>query len=113
MEHFSKELIAASTIPIVLSILKQGDDYGYNIIKKVQEQTDNKLRWKEGTLYPVLKKMESKRLISSYMLKVEGRNRKYYTISTSGTTALDELKAEWQLMNKTMLGLWNIKENLI
>ena len=102
MEHLSKELIAASTIPIVLSILSQGDDYGYSIIKKVQTISDGELNWKEGSLYPVLSKLEKKKFITSYIKVENGRNRKYYAINEQGRGFLESLKLEWNLINQTI-----------
>ena len=103
----SKDLIAASTIPIILSILQKGDNYGYQIIKDVQKLTDNSLQWKEGSLYPVLLKLEKKGLIQSYTKKEDGRNRKYYQLNQRGLTMLEQLKKEWTLINQTLQYLWN------
>ena len=103
----SKDLIAASTIPIILSLLQKGDNYGYQIIKDVQKLTDNSLQWKEGSLYPVLIKLEKKGLILSYMKKEEGRNRKYYQLNQKGRNLLEQLKQEWSLINQTLQLLWN------
>ena len=50
----SKELVAASTRPLVLSVLAQGEDYGYAIIQRVRDLSDGRLDWSEGMLYPVL-----------------------------------------------------------
>jgi len=103
----SKDLIAASSIPLVLSILNEGDDYGYSIIKKVMAASDNQLQWKEGSLYPVLSKLEKKGLITSAIKIENGRKRKYYSINKPGKTRLEELKKEWQLITNTMKILWS------
>ncbi|MEK7685985.1 MAG: helix-turn-helix transcriptional regulator, partial [Verrucomicrobiota bacterium] len=49
----SKELVAASTTTLVLSILSEGDSYGYALIRRVQELSAGKIQWSEGMLYPV------------------------------------------------------------
>jgi len=49
-----KDLVAASSTPLILSILKEQDSYGYAIIKKVRELSHGRLEWTEGMLYPVL-----------------------------------------------------------
>jgi len=103
----SKDLVAASSIPLILSILKNGDDYGYSIIKKVSLLSNGEINWKEGSLYPVLKKMEMNDLIKSYISDESGRNRKYYSIETPGVTRLVELKDEWNFLTQTMFNLWN------
>lgn len=106
MEKFGKDLIAASTIPIVLSILKSGDSYGYEIIKEVQQLSDGALNWKEGSLYPVLNKLEQKGVISSYVKKEKGRNRKYYSLNEKGKTLLNSAREEWENINQIMLSVW-------
>jgi len=55
MKSISKELIGASATPLILSILKSGDSYGYEIVQMVKEQTGGKVGWKEASIYPVLK----------------------------------------------------------
>ncbi|MEM6348331.1 MAG: PadR family transcriptional regulator [Bacteroidota bacterium] len=108
----SKDLIAASTIPIVLSLLKEGDNYGYQLIKEVQKISDGALQWKEGSLYPVLIKLEKNGLIKSYIKKEEGRNRKYYSLNERGKSALVKLQEEWKLVNLTLNQLWNNQASL-
>ncbi|MFK7920955.1 MAG: PadR family transcriptional regulator [Bacteroidia bacterium] len=108
----SKDLIAASTIPIILSLLKKGDNYGYQLIKEVQKISEGALQWKEGSLYPVLIKMEKRGLITSYVKKEEGRNRKYYSLNETGQSALTQLQKEWELVNITLNNLWNNQPSL-
>ena len=108
----SKDLIAASTIPIILSLLHRGDNYGYQLIKDVQDISDGALQWKEGSLYPVLIKLEKKGLIKSYIKKEDGRNRKYYSLNENGQTRLSQLQNEWKLINLTLNNLWNNQPNL-
>ena len=103
----SKDLIAASSIPLVLSILNEGEDYGYSIIKKVMEASNNQLQWKEGSLYPVLSKLEKNGLVTSRIKVENGRKRKYYSINEPGKSKLAELREEWKLITNTMNILWN------
>ena len=53
----TKALVAASTKPMVLSILSHGENYGYNIIQQVERLTGGELQWTVAMLYPVLKRM--------------------------------------------------------
>ncbi|HTD86949.1 MAG TPA: helix-turn-helix transcriptional regulator, partial [Candidatus Binatia bacterium] len=53
-----KELVAASSVPLVLSILAEGQSYGYAIIQRVKELSDGKIQWTDGMLYPVLHWLE-------------------------------------------------------
>ena len=101
----SKELVAASTIPMVLSILSRGKNYGYLIIKTVKEVSDGNLDWSEAMLYPVLHRMERDGLIRSEWV-IEGRKRKYYSITDLGKSKLHEKKQEWIEMNLVLTKLW-------
>jgi PadR family transcriptional regulator, regulatory protein PadR len=65
MSKISKELVGASAIPIILSILDKNESYGYEIMQNVKELSSNRIEWKEGSLYPVLHKLEKNGLIKS------------------------------------------------
>jgi hypothetical protein len=57
----SKDLVAASSIPLILSILQRGDSYGYAIIQQVRELSDGEMQWADGMLYPILHRLEAER----------------------------------------------------
>lgn len=98
-----KDLVAASTAPIILSILKRGDSYGYAIIKCVQEVSGNQIAWTEGMLYPVLHRMESSGFITaSWRVSGNGRKRKYYHITDSGRAEYDLLRAQWHVVHHAL-----------
>ena len=104
---FSKDLIAASSSPIILSILEEGDCYGYQIIKKVKEISHGNLEWADGMLYPVLHKLEEKGMISSYWkVSDEGRKRKYYTLLDQGKITLTTEQENWSMINLLLTNLW-------
>ncbi|MEM6718158.1 MAG: PadR family transcriptional regulator [Bacteroidota bacterium] len=106
MDKLSKELVGASSIPIILSVLSEQESYGYEIIQKVKELSDGQITYADGTLYPVLHKLEKKKLIESYWKVSEsGRKRKYYSISDTGKTVLDTKKQNWILMNQIITKL--------
>ena len=63
---FNKELLKGSTNLLVLSLLEKENMYGYQMIKKMQEQSNNLFEFQEGTLYPILHSLEEKGLITSY-----------------------------------------------
>ncbi len=108
MKSISKELMGASATPIVLSILKKGDNYGYEIVQQVKDFTHGKITWKEASIYPVLKKLEENGMIKSYWKVNEGeRPRKYYTLLADGKKQLEYNKQEWKMMNGVFQNLWN------
>ena len=93
----SKQLMAASTRPIILAILSRGEDYGYSIIQKVKEASGGNLEWTDGMLYPVLQRMEMDELISSKWKLSEGnRPRRYYTITDRGRRELASELVSWR-----------------
>ncbi|MEM8861969.1 MAG: helix-turn-helix transcriptional regulator [Chloroflexota bacterium] len=59
----SKDLVAASSRPMILSILSKGESYGYEILKTIKERSNGQIEWKDGMLYPVLRKLENEELI--------------------------------------------------
>ena len=106
----SKALIAASTKPLILSILKKGESYGYRIIQNIHEISEGELEWSDGMLYPVLHRLEKEGLIiSKWKLSENGRMRKYYTITTSGRDALTEERAQWRTVNQAFTRLWDVE----
>lgn len=113
MEKISKELIGASSIPIILSILSENESYGYEIIQKVKAISNGKIEYGDGTLYPVLHKLEKKELIESYWkIPESGRKRKYYTISNKGKKELVSQKENWTTINQIISNLWKIEPTL-
>jgi len=105
--EFNKDLIAASSTPIVLAILSEGDSYGYAIIKRVQELSGGYMEWTDGMLYPVLHRLERLGLIKArWELAESGRRRKYYRITSSGRAQLTEERKQWQTVDATLRGIW-------
>lgn len=106
----SKELVAASTIPLVLSLLAHDDSYGYALIKQIRELSGERIAWSDGMLYPVLRRLESQGLIVSYWNDAaSGRRRRYYRIETPGRQELDRLIEQWSLVSTVFTRLQ--KEN--
>lgn len=99
----SKQLMAASTRPIILAILARGEDYGYSIIQKVRSISGGSLEWTDGMLYPVLQRMEMDGLIESRWRAVDGsRPRRYYRITASGRQDLESELAGWRSVWKAL-----------
>lgn len=93
----SKALIAASTKPMILSILSNGENYGYQIIQSVKRISGGKLEWSDGMLYPVLHRLEKENFIrSKWIISEEGRRRKYYSITEIGRKELEAEMAQWK-----------------
>jgi PadR family transcriptional regulator PadR len=102
-----KELVAASSVPLILSILSEGDNYGYAIILRVKELSGGKIQWTDGMLYPVLHWLEDQRMVHSRWEKADsGRKRKYYSIQPQGRQTLREQKAQWMAVTSTLNQIW-------
>ena len=103
----SKELIAASSEALVLSILERGENYGYDIIRLVRESSRERIQWSDGMLYPVLHRLEKRGLIqSSWRTAESGRRRKYYRLKPKGHTALKKQKEQWETVHCTLKAVW-------
>ena len=104
---WSRELIAASAVPMVLSVLSHGESYGYAIAKRVAELTDGEMQWSDGMLYPVLHRLEKQGAIESEWRKAEsGKKRKYYRLRTDGRRILREQQQNWTALTSTLQLLW-------
>jgi DNA-binding PadR family transcriptional regulator len=86
---------------IVLAVLSQlgEEQYGYSLIKRLGE---NGLQIDQGTLYPLLRRLESQGLLSSDWRIEADRPRRYYLLSDDGRAILPQLKAEWKGIVSTL-----------
>jgi len=92
-----KGLLGGSIQLMLLSLLEEKDCYGYQIIRELELRSRSAFQLKEGTLYPVLHRMENQDLVRSYMQEAEGgKKRKYYRITDKGRRQLASDKEEWR-----------------
>ncbi len=104
----NKDLVAASSTPLVLAILAEGESYGYAISKRVRELSGGELEWTDGMLYPVLHRLEEAGLIKSRWQKADsGRQRKYYRVTEAGRRQLDDERRQWRAVDKTLGKIWS------
>lgn len=106
-----KDLVAASSRPLVLSILSRGESYGYAIIQKVRDLSGEELQWTDGMLYPILHRLERQGLIVSEWKQAtdSGRRRKYYSLASEGEKALVDERRQWEAVHGTLNKLWEEK----
>ncbi|MBZ0268143.1 helix-turn-helix transcriptional regulator [bacterium] len=105
--EINKDLIAASSTPIVLTILAEDDSYGYAILKRVREVSGGHMQWTDGMLYPVLHRLERLGHVEARWEKAEtGRRRKYYRITERGRAQLEEEQRQWQAVDATLRNIW-------
>jgi len=106
--EINKDLIAASSTPIVLAILAEEDSYGYAILLRVRELSGGRMEWTDGMLYPVLHRLERLGYVKARWEDAEsGRRRKYYRITAGGRAQLAEERKQWQAVHATLKGIWS------
>jgi DNA-binding PadR family transcriptional regulator len=107
--EINKDLMAASSTPLVLAILAEGDSYGYAILKRVRELSEGHLTWTDGMLYPVLHRLERLGHIEARWETADtGRRRKYYRLTSRGRDRLDEERRQWQVVDAALRGIWPV-----
>ncbi|HHY16478.1 MAG TPA: PadR family transcriptional regulator [Firmicutes bacterium] len=91
-----KSLMTGTTTLLVLSLLRDGENYGYGIISELARRSDETFLLKEGTLYPILHGLENNKCVVSYIKEAEnGRQRKYYRLTKKGLKLLERKTQEW------------------
>jgi PadR family transcriptional regulator PadR len=94
VESFESELMRGiSTVTILQIINRLGGKsvYGYQLVKMIKKETNNMLVVEEGTLYPLLKKMEKDTVLESERKTIEGRSRRYYSLTKQGKILLNHM----------------------
>ena len=100
---YTKELVKGTLRTIVLQLLQaEPRMYGYELIQRVRERTDDALVLTEGALYPTLHKLVAEGLLTTEQEKVNGRTRKYYRLTPGGSARAVEKVAEFRAFTAMM-----------
>jgi len=92
-----RELMKGSTDSLLLCLIGQQPMYGYQIIKELERRSQGYFKFKEGTLYPALHRLERVGLIrGEWQTLPSGQQRKYYHITNKGLLSLVEKRSQWQ-----------------
>ena len=103
----TRALIAASARPVVLALLMRGENYGYQILKRVRQVSGGTLKWSSAMLYPVLHRLEKDGLIrSEWKPSEEGRMRKYYRLTDLGKSEFAVEKERWFNIHTALKKFW-------
>lgn len=82
---------------LVLESVRARDMYGYELVEEISEAIDVK----EGTIYPLLKRLTNERYFEAYLREsTEGPPRKYYHLTAAGVIRAEELRREWMEFNQ-------------
>lgn len=91
-----RELVKGSFDSLILCLLDQQPMYGYQIIKELERKSEGYFRFKEGTLYPALHRLEQTGLIEGkWQMLPNGRQRRYYHITENGLHSLEAKRSQW------------------
>jgi len=101
--------VAASSTPLVLAILAEGESYGYAILKRVRGVSEGELQWTDGMLYPLLHRLQRLGYVTTeWRTPPEGRRRRYYTITDQGRAALADQRHQWQTVTRVLNDVWRV-----
>lgn len=91
------ELLKGSSNSLLLCLLEHQAMYGYQIVKELEARSQGYFKFKEGTLYPALHRLEKSGLISSSWKQLaNGRQRRYYSITAKGSAELTNERNQWK-----------------
>ncbi len=91
------ELVKGSADSLLLCLIGQQPMYGYQIIKDLEKRSEGYFKFKEGTLYPALHRLERVGLIlGKWQILPSGRQRRYYYITDKGQRVLVEKMSQWR-----------------
>jgi PadR family transcriptional regulator PadR len=92
-----RELIKGSIDSLLLCLIEQQPMYGYLIIKELERRSQGYFKFKEGTLYPALHRLEEAGLIrGEWQALPNGRQRRYYQITAKGLRRLSAERGQWR-----------------
>ncbi len=95
MNGFDADLWRGSLDMMILSALADGPKYGYLIQSRLKETTGERLSLQAGTLYPILHRLESAKLVKAKWDDTTGRKRKWYELTSAGRKQLTQQVREW------------------
>jgi PadR family transcriptional regulator, regulatory protein PadR len=97
MASYSRELLKGAADTMVLSAFVGGERYGYQIVKDLERSSEGFFQLKEGTLYPILHRLEKQGLLTArWETMPNGSERRYYRLTARGESALSEKLTEWE-----------------
>jgi PadR family transcriptional regulator, regulatory protein PadR len=111
--QLNKKSLDGNVETLLLSVLEGGPSYGYAIVQELNKRAEGLLKMGEGTIYPVLHRLEERGLITSEWQQAENaRQRKYYRLAPKGSVALAENRQQWQMLTKVMKSVVESTDNL-
>jgi PadR family transcriptional regulator PadR len=98
-----KQLKRGTLEMILLRLLVERPKYGYELVSEMQERSSGRFQIREGTLYPVLYRLEDQGCVApEWDAPKRGVPRKYYKLTAVGSERLEQLRSEWQSFSNTV-----------
>ncbi len=98
-----RELLKGSTDSLLLALLTEQAMYGYQLVKELERRSQGYFQFREGTLYPALHRLEKDGLIAGkWQPSPLGKDRRYYSITDTGRTALQARLTRWTGFSKAV-----------
>lgn len=98
-----REWLRSGAQMMLLSLIEEQDRYGFEIIQELEKRSDNTFVMKEGSLYPILHRLENNGFLKSYQKSGDaGKPRKYYSITKKGSKQLVEDKLTWEMFAESV-----------
>lgn len=96
-DQFAKDLATGSYDLVILDIIRRRPAYGYEIVRRVSEQSRHTILWRQTTVSRVLRHLETQRLVVSHWRKPGNRReRKYYSLTPRGRSAWRTRRDQWR-----------------
>ena len=100
---YERELLKGNFATLLLAILdREGEMYGYQIAKRLNEMTEGRISPGQSTLYPALHHLQAAGHVTAKWRQRQGRRRKYYTLTSDGRANLAERRTQWREFCKTV-----------
>jgi PadR family transcriptional regulator PadR len=103
-QNYDSDLLRGNTDALLLALINEhGRTYGYQLIKDIQVRSQGFFRFRDGTVYPALRKLENEGLIRGEWMRLpNGQERRYYAITDKGREFLAERLRMWQSFASAM-----------
>lgn len=109
-KHLRKKTLDGNLETLILAVLEEGPTYGYALVQSLNDAGDGLLKLGEGTIYPVLHRLEDRGLITAeWQVGDNGRQRKYYRVTRQGNKQLTENRQQWAALQQVMTNVINPK----
>ena len=103
LELYRRELLKGSTETLLLSLLANEAMYGYQLVKEMDQRSSGYFRFKEGTLYPALHRLERDNVVEGkWETSPNGQDRRYYHITARGRARLEAMLKEWDSFTRAV-----------